>query len=780
MEAALSDDVLVIAGACSGKNIENNVESIQMWNLKGPQESTTLTGRKKDQALTRIAISPDSKRVVVEAKDYATMWDLTKRANNPENNPKELPHPEAPSIDLLAFSSNGRWLYGFAQDKNPLSPPAGTPIVSRNVWIWELPSGTLRPFQDANREQIAYQNEVFSPDGRWVFLFNRSKSIIVLDLTQSNPTNSPLILVGHDSEVNSGDVQPASRAAVTRSDEDGTIRLWDLTTSAPIASPVTLSGWGGLDSHLSQDRRWLLTRPDNDVATRLWDLTSRVLAPRVLPILPGDDRPMTFEVSNNGRWLVTARTGAARLWDLNSPTLPPRPLGDDKADPKQPMTVAFTNDSRWLVTTQGEATRLWKLDFGNNPVNLGAVKPYFSRDGHWLVTISSNANAARLWDLTLPTPAFRPLPGDDKTDPKQQVIVTFSDDSRWMLTTQREAARLWNLASDPAAEPVSFVGYNHFFSPKSNWLVTISRNDNTAQYWQLTPNGATPHPLPRYKTDTKELTTTRIFPFARFSSDDHWLAFWDGNTAQLWDLTSPVPVPRPLPMDDQPGPVSMTFNNDGRWLLLMHGRAAWLWNLNRGQAGASPVRLSSNDLLGFSFSPDGQWLFTATNSGGGHLYPLRGGRSAGDIPLPGFAGQFGEATFSEDARWLAVGGGKPYWCELPRGKGTMVSDPIYLPPGNNVIVRNLEFSANGRWIIGHGYGGSGASRETRTLLWSTRLREDLIPLACRTAGRNLTSAEWSTFLPGEPYHQTCPEFPPGKGVQQDYKSDSAGSRAALR
>ena len=31
--------------------------------------------------------------------------------------------------------------------------------------------------------------------------------------------------------------------------------------------------------------------------------------------------------------------------------------------------------------------------------------------------------------------------------------------------------------------------------------------------------------------------------------------------------------------------------------------------------------------------------------------------------------------------------------------------------------------------------------------------------ACALAGRNLTTAEWERFLPGEPYRRTCPEFP---------------------
>ena len=34
-------------------------------------------------------------------------------------------------------------------------------------------------------------------------------------------------------------------------------------------------------------------------------------------------------------------------------------------------------------------------------------------------------------------------------------------------------------------------------------------------------------------------------------------------------------------------------------------------------------------------------------------------------------------------------------------------------------------------------------------------------IACERAGRNLTRAEWTQYLPsGEPYHITCPQLPP--------------------
>jgi hypothetical protein len=35
----------------------------------------------------------------------------------------------------------------------------------------------------------------------------------------------------------------------------------------------------------------------------------------------------------------------------------------------------------------------------------------------------------------------------------------------------------------------------------------------------------------------------------------------------------------------------------------------------------------------------------------------------------------------------------------------------------------------------------------------------LLQRACRVANRNLTKVEWQQYLPGEPYHKTCPDLP---------------------
>jgi hypothetical protein len=56
---------------------------------------------------------------------------------------------------------------------------------------------------------------------------------------------------------------------------------------------------------------------------------------------------------------------------------------------------------------------------------------------------------------------------------------------------------------------------------------------------------------------------------------------------------------------------------------------------------------------------------------------------------------------------------------------------------------------------------SAESFDKTIILWdvSVQSRE---ARACCIANRNLTQEEWTQYLPGQPYHKTCPDLLEGK------------------
>ncbi len=80
-------------------------------------------------------------------------------------------------------------------------------------------------------------------------------------------------------------------------------------------------------------------------------------------------------------------------------------------------------------------------------------------------------------------------------------------------------------------------------------------------------------------------------------------------------------------------------------------------------------------------------------------------------------------------------------------------EPLLTLPGHAAIVYNVAFDEHGRLLSGS---------EDRTLRrWNLEIRQTLQQEACRRANRNLTRAEWTSYV-GGPYRQICPELPAGE------------------
>ena len=152
--------------------------------------------------------------------------------------------------------------------------------------------------------------------------------------------------------------------------------------------------------------------------------------------------------------------------------------------------------------------------------------------------------------------------------------VAISPDGRWVVTGSWDStARLWDLtAPDPAAKPIVLRGQERdvntvAISPDNRWLVTSSW-DATARLWDLTATDPANGPIVLTGHESS-------INFVAVSSDSRWVVTgsWD-STARLWDLTAPDPAAKPIVLRGQERDVNtVAISPDNRWLVTSSGDA---------------------------------------------------------------------------------------------------------------------------------------------------------------------------------------------------------------
>jgi WD40 repeat protein len=346
----------------------------------------------------------------------------------------------------------------------------------------------------------------------------------------------------------------------------------------------------------------------------------------------------------------------------------------------------------------------------------------FSPDAQWIATIpAGGVDFVDLWKLSTPSPTHYRLhhPEGILAPP------VFSPDGRWLATGGwgDPTVRLWDLKSpNPQSDPHLLQGHKApvrslAFSADGRRLVSGAR-DGFALVWDLT---ADPPPSPK-RLAGGDIRAVAIGADGRHVVTGSWEPDYD---ARVWDLSSPVSSSNPIKLTFVGRVFDVAISPDGRWV------AAGSWDLTTqtqlldlSKPGTKPFVLKGHTArtLSVAFSPDSQWLATGNEDQTVRLWNLAAADPSLDSTVLQAPYKVGSVSFSPDGHWLAL---------------------------NLTEYRTNPFSPDGNRFV---------SSSTDTRLYHVRL-EDLIVLACRTAGRNLTKTEWKQSFGDRPYRKTCPQLP---------------------
>ncbi|MGO9419489.1 toll/interleukin-1 receptor domain-containing protein [Roseiarcus sp.] len=661
-------------------------------------------------------------------------------------------------IRALAASPDGQWL-AFGGESGQLC-----------LWRWLADGPEGAPCDQAWRDESPVTTVVFSPKGRWLAATcagackSGSAPVPLWDLSAQGAERGPKSLI-----LRSKLTEPSLLAIAFSPDETRlaaaygyVAELWDLTQPDPPASPVaTYPGGGGWISTLdiSADGRWLALGSGGSNDARLWRLASNPGEPRVPIILSGHGGPVTaLRFGGDGRWLASAAAdGSLNLWDLMSPVPRLTPLRGHDLSIDAIRFSPGADPGHLLSWGKGEPTRLWRLpDPGADPLVLRApVGPVMmglaaSADGRWIASSSDGDDRLALWstqDLRAPAQMLA-VPGFARS-------IAFSPDGRWLAAKSQNHGRisLWSLR-DLDKPPLVMVedGWSDDrtlrFSPDGRWLASGTSGGQgrgpSLDLWDVSAD--TPALAPRYRCQPR-----RPVRELEFSNDGKLLATAAQDTAAyLWSLASENPCSTPLRLPHGDVVYQISLSSDGRWAATASfDQKGRLWELAPGAPPKLVREIDFEDrVFRAVFSPDSRWAAFASWDCSAALLDLRAPATAPPIRLTGHVGRILAAGFSPDSQWLATAGeDRTIRLWRPDAPGEA---PVVLR-GHEGSVAHLGFSPDGRWLISGAYDGT-------VRQWRLHL-DDLIQVACASAGRTLTPAEVEQYLGGAP---DAPCTTPGK------------------
>jgi WD40 repeat protein len=535
-----------------------------------------------------------------------------------------------------------------------------------------------------------------------------------------------------------------SGTVLAAANHDGTIILWDVAART-ILDVLDGSPQGVASVAFSPNERFFVAGLE-DGRVAIWDAESRKLL-RYLDA--GDwiaDVQVAFSPFTTGT-IFAAGTypGVVTLWavqdNANDWTTIGQPLSTSLGSI---LDLAFSPNGTWLVAGGFDGRIIaWDAStFASTELNAGYGASVFgltfAPGGDRLLSTlgdtttsddGGSSGAIVVWDLKASSRLASSVPGAETfgdiayTDGGQLLLPGFAGVVAWDPATRSVVPQgMIRAADSTGVVAVSADGK----------MIAVGRRDGSVDLWHADTWVQSGPSLPSQNEALIALA---------FSRDGSLLAGISDHTVLLWDLRNRTSL-EPLTTTTATH-TSLAFGADGL-LAVASDQRIGLWDT----ASRTRVAYLNQDAYGLAISPDGALLAIARFSEL-VLWDVRASEVIVRFPSPSNS-SFEVAAFDPTGTLLASGdlnGDLFLWDVATRRRlGTLNGGFLARP-----TISSIAFDPDGRTLAAADGNGAVFLYPVDPTAWTDR--------ACDIAGRNLTRAEWATYLGDIPYETVCPSLP---------------------
>ncbi|KAJ7927925.1 WD40 repeat-like protein [Mycena leptocephala] len=453
---------------------------------------------------------------------------------------------------------------------------------------------------------------------------------------------------GHTDSVTSTAFSPDGARVVSGS-HDGTVRIWNATTSAELrriqghTDSVTSVAFSPDGAHVVSG--------SHDMTVRIWDATTGVKLGR----MGGHtESVMSAAFSPDGTRVVSGSSdNTVRIWDATAGTEVGRMEHADWV-----TSAAFSPDGTCIVSGSGDNTlRIWDATTGAELVRMKehteTVRSVaFSPDGTRIVS-GSHDYTVRIWDVKTGAELvciWDAMTGAEpimKAQPEWFTSAAFSPDgTRIVSGSMDKTVRIWD--SMTGAELGRMEGHTNSvvsaaFSPDGARIVSGS-DDKTVRIWDAT-TGAEPA---RMEGHTESVVSAAFSPDSlRVVSGSHDM------TVRIWNAKTGAELQR---MEGHTRWVtSAAFSPDGTRIVSSAGDATMcIWD---AMTGAELGRIEGHDdtVTSAAFSPDSARIVSASRDYTVSIWDATSGAELGR--MEGHTDFVTSAAFSPDGTRIVSSSG---------------------------------------------------------------------------------------------------------------------------